>query len=224
MKRMAPKTKGHAYSAKLPRYDVTNKTIVFLRPSIGSPRGRQKNVGAVIMSKRSLRTFHSIRFFVLIGIATLALTLSVSGQSERTVITLGSFVEDTSIVHCCMTHLKTPQYTVPTGKRLVIEQIFFQLETAGAASAQGFIEVTTTTTAPSYSVNRQFYPLQLANQGLTYGGEAIIGTSQMMKFYVANPLNLSVSKTVKVRFIARVHGHGYTSGNDNAISGYLETL
>jgi hypothetical protein len=176
------------------------------------------------MFRRSLHTLHSIRLFVLIGFATLAFTLSANAQVDRTVISLGSFVEDTSLLHCCITNLKTPQYTIPTGKRLVIEQVFFQLETAEAATAQGFIEVTTTTTAPSYSVNRQFYPLQLANQGLTYGGEAIIGTSQMMKLYVTNQFNLTISKTVKVRFIAKVHGHGNSTGYDNAISGYLETL
>ena len=112
----------------------------------------------------------------------------------------------------------TYSYSVPAGKRLVIEQVFLEIRTStGAGKPTAKLQILASDLTTGDESTKASLPLALSNQ--TTSSEGIFVTSQVMKAYV-NPIS---GKTMKVRFYVDPQGSSYLHySNGSYFSGYLE--
>ena len=155
---------------------------------------------------------HSLRIHILfIVILAIAPVVGYGQAKEPLLLNLGSF----QISGNSSTIIST-KYTVPAGKRLVIEQVFVEVTVPTGSRARGSVRVETGYT---YGSSAQYLPFQFTSQG-TISDETVYSSSQPMKIYVTNPAKSGYTK--KVCFYLTGHGGTYISGDWASISGYLE--
>jgi hypothetical protein len=152
---------------------------------------------------------HKIRIYILFVVIAIAPVAGYGQAKEPLLLNLGSFQSSGS-------YIVSTKYTVPAGKRLVIEQIFVEVTVPTGGRARGSVRVETVYT---YGSSAQYLPFQFTSQG-TISDETVYSSSQPMKIYVTNPANSGYTK--KVCFYVTGHGGTYISGDWASISGYLE--
>jgi len=154
---------------------------------------------------------------LFIGFTALISPVVSLGQDKEPVsISLGNLIQDNTVYYSSGSRHYSSSYTVPQGKRLVIEQVFLEIDVPAGVKAQGSIKVATTTSWGGYG---RYYPLQLINQGTDPFGATVFSTSQLMKLYVSN--SATSGNTVKVSFLVHTSSTAGCTGEVH-ISGYLE--
>ena len=167
-------------------------------------------------------------------LAAICLSLSVAvisivspvtsyGQDKETVlISLGPLKSEKDCNLFPNYEWYTYQYTIPDGKRLTIEQIFFEVTSpTTGVKARGRVKITTYSDG-SINGSSQLLPVQFVN--LSNSSDTILSTSQQMKVYIPNLAG--DGKTVKVSFIVypQTYGNCFYNEGTMGFSGYLETL
>jgi len=161
-------------------------------------------------------------FCLSLCIAFIAIVFAGIGngqEKEPVVASLGPLQSNGNEYNTPYYEFWTYTYSVPAGKRLVIEQVFFEvLASQTGLKAQARIKVATYQSTTL--VGTRYYPIQLTN--ISNSDETILSTSQLTKLYITNPS--ASGKTVKVSFLLIPSNPTikFLSQGDSAISGYLE--
>ena len=162
----------------------------------------------------------AVSFLFFIAFISIAAPAEGFGQEKEPVfINLGDLARNTNYSSPEEAEYYTAKYSVPAGKRLVIEQIFAEIRVPLNVKAHGKIRIDT---SYSWGSNSQYIPITLTNQGTDEGDKTVHNSSQLMKLYINNPANSGYTK--KVSFMIWPQSNGYSSGTNIAFSGYLEDM
>ncbi|HTH36378.1 MAG TPA: hypothetical protein VL572_00345 [Pyrinomonadaceae bacterium] len=155
---------------------------------------------------------HKVRIHILfIVVLAIAPVVGYGQAKEPLLLNLGSLKQDAS-----STTYVSSKYTVPAGKRLVIEQVFIEVVVPSGSRPRGNVRVDTGYT---WGSSAQYLPFLFTSQGTLSDDEAVYTASQPMKIYVNNPANGGYTK--KISFYITVTS-GYASASQVSMSGYLE--
>lgn len=141
--------------------------------------------------------------------------VAASGR-EPVFIDLGGLLRNQNYGSCCDSMYESNiTYTVPAGKRLIIEQAFINVRVPAGAKVSGFLLITTATNSGG---SYERIPVVFTQQGSDVYGRSIFVASQAAKLY----LNPEAGKTKRVSVEVIPQSNDDSSGHFLYISGYLE--
>jgi hypothetical protein len=181
------------------------------RKSVPARRFMQRN-------SRQLKNAVLVVFIAIIAVASPIAGYAQNNDKEQILFNLGPLKSDGNGYSIPSYFWYTYSYSVPAGKRLVIEQVFLEIRTntsAGKPTAK--LQILAFDPVTLDENTKASVPIALSNQ--TTSSEGIFVTSQLMKLYV-NPIS---GKTTKVRFYVDPQSSTMLHySNGSYFSGYLE--